>query len=86
MSRKINERPKYVQSIVDEANQRFRQQKMKDNDTNELFWFILDFLLKRNMYRGYNFYIDRFDENKGIHVPALAGTADPSKYDYIQIW
>ena len=86
MSRKINERPKYVQSMVDEANQRFRQQKMKDKDRNELFWFMLDFLSKRNMYRGYNFYIDRFDENKGIHVPVLAGTSDPSKYDYIQIW
>ena len=86
MSRKINERPKYVQSMVDEANQRFRQQKMKDKDRSDLFWFILDFLSKRNMYRGYNFYIDRFDEKKGINVPALAGTADPSKYDYIQIW
>ena len=86
MSRKINERPKYVQSMVDEANQRFRQQKMKDKDRSDLFWFILDFLSKRNMYRGYNFYIDRFDEKKGINVTVLAGTDDQSKYDYIKIW
>ncbi len=86
MSNKIKKRPKYVQDLVDEVNDLFRQQGIKDISENNLFWFTLNYLSKRKMYRGYNFYINKYDAKKDKYVPILAGTADPSKYDYIQIW
>lgn len=77
-------RPKYVQEIVDDINNIFYDKREKDPHCDLAMW-LNHYLLSKNMYRGYNFYVDKVDANGNIHK-CLAGTSDIEKYEYIQIW
>ena len=78
-------RPQYVTDIVKSVNERLRQAKVKDtNDT--LFGWLCDWLLERGYYKGYNFFIDKYNDYVGKVIPVLAGTDDTEKYDYLQIY
>ena len=72
-------RPKYIQDIVNDINAQLRANYIKD-ENNDLFIWLCDYLLKRNMYEGYNFhkYGDKIVNGKPI--VCLAGTADKNKY------
>lgn len=74
-------RPNYVQEIVDKANERLRYFKIKD-ESNDLFVFVCDYLLKKDMYRGYNFFNTKNYQGKDYVV--LAGSA--TNYEYLQIY
>lgn len=78
-------RPQYVQDLVNKVNDNLRLLKVKDeNDT--LFWFMCDYLLKKGMYEGYNFYVDKYNPYLGKNIPMLAGSAKKEEYEYLQIW
>ena len=83
MTRK--KRPQYIIDIINSVNERLRLEKVKDANNNLFMWLEL-FLLKKNMYRGYNFFIDKENpyDNK-IHS-VLSGTDDPNKFDYLQFY
>lgn len=78
-------RPKYIQDIVNDINAQLRANYIKD-ENNDLFVWLCDYLLKRNMYEGYNFhkYGDKIVNGKPI--VCLAGTADKNKFDFLQVW
>jgi hypothetical protein len=78
-------RPQYVKELVEKANKRFRDFKIKD-ESNDLFVFVCDYLLKKNMYEGYNFYKDVYNPYVDNIVPMLAGSAKKDEYDYLQIF
>jgi hypothetical protein len=82
---KHNKRPQYVTDLVEKANKRFRDFKIKD-ESNDLFVFVCDYLLKRNMYEGYNFYKDEYVHYVDKVVSVLAGSAKKEEYDYLQIY
>ena len=78
-------RPKYIQDIVNDINAQLRANYIKD-ENNDLFIWLCDYLLKRNMYEGYNFhkYGDKIVNGKPI--VCLAETADKNKFDFLQVW
>ena len=78
-------RPKYIQDIVNDINAQLRANYIKD-ENNDLFIWLCDYLLQRNMYEGYNFhkYGDKIVNGKPI--VCLAGTADKNKFDFLQVW
>ena len=78
-------RPKYIQDIVNDINAQLRANYIKD-ENNDLFIWLCDYLLKRNMYEGYNFhkYGDKIVNGKPI--VCLAGTEDKNKFDFLQVW
>lgn len=97
---KYKNRPKYVTEMLDECNRYLRNNKVKDvtyskrQHRDNLFLFMCDYLLSRNLYRGYNFYKEVYtyknSEGQEVYLDeprlALAGSTDPSKYDCVQIW
>lgn len=78
-----DKRPKYVQEFISEVNEFLYRTKEKD-EYCPLFMFATQYLLKKKMYKGYNFYKDKEFEGKTFRV--LAGSADKDKYEYLQIW
>ncbi len=82
---KHNKRPQYVTDLVEKANKRFRDFKIKD-ESNDLFVFVCDYLLKRNMYEGYNFFKNKYVHDVDKVVSVLAGSAKKEEYDYLQIF
>ena len=81
---KNKKRPQYVQEIVDDINEIFYHKKEKNAYCDLAIW--LDhYLLKKGMYRGYNFYIDK-TLTDGKTYKMLAGSSDPNKYEYIQFY
>lgn len=77
------ERPKYVTELVVKVNRTLRCGKVKD-ESNDLFMFMVQYLLDKKMYKGFNFYKDKTFECGTL--PILAGTADKDKYDYLQLY
>ena len=87
MAKKEKKRPKYIVDLVNDVNASLRRNKQKDI-YSELAWWLVDYLTKNGWYKGHNFYIDSTLEINGEMVtrPALAGSADPDKYEYVQIY
>lgn len=81
---KNKKRPQYVQEIVDEINEIFYRKKEK-NALCDLACWLDHYLLKKGMYRGYNFYIDKTHID-GTTYKTLAGSSDPNEYEYIQFY
>lgn len=82
--RTYKNRPKYIQEIIDDINTILYNSKEKDPHCDLATW-LTSYLLHKDLYRGYNFYIDKVDNNGKTHK-CLAGTSDMDKYEYIQIW
>ena len=81
---KNKKRPQYVQEIVDDINEIFYRKKEKNAHCDLAIW--LDhYLLKKGMYRGYNFFIDK-TLTDGKTYKMLAGSDDPNEYEYIQFY
>ena len=81
---KNKKRPQYVQEIVDEINEIFYRKKEKNALCDLAIW--LDhYLLKKGMYHGYNFFIDK-THTDGKTYKVLAGSSDPNVYEYIQFY
>lgn len=81
---KNKKRLQYVQEIVDDINEIFYHKKEKNAHCDLAIW--LDhYLLKKGMYRGYNFYIDK-TLTDGKTYKMLACSDDPNVYEYIQFY
>ena len=78
-------RPKYIQDIVNDINAQLRANYVKD-ENNDLFVWLCDYLLKRKMYEGYNFYKYGDKIVNGKPIVCLAGTANKNKFDFLQVW
>ena len=77
-------RPQYVQELVNKANQRFRDFGIKE-EGNDLFVFVCDYLLKRNMYEGYNYFKMEYNTYLKKDVMVYAGSYRKEDYDFLQI-
>jgi hypothetical protein len=82
---RTKQRTKAIQNLVDEANKYFRKIGMKDEFSSDLFQFVCEKLIQKNMYHGYNFHVRKIADDGTEYYP-LAGTSDKTKYDFIQIW
>ena len=51
-----------------------------------LFVFMCDYLLKKNMYEGYNFFKDVYNTYLQKNVPTEAGSYKEGEFDYLQIY
>ncbi len=80
-------RPQYVVELVNKTNEYLRCRKVTDRG-DTLFVFMCDYLLKRNMYEGYNFYVDVYNTYLKKNVPMIADKkdVDNNTYEYLQIY
>lgn len=76
-------RPQYVTEYIKEVNNALDAWGVKESD-NSLFNFACDYLLKRKMYQGFNFF--KHKNVNGEDRLVLAGTADKTQYDCLQIY
>ena len=54
--------------------------------TDTLNVFLNDYLLKKNMYYGYNFFKDVYNTYLQKNVSTEAGSYKEGEYDYLQIY
>lgn len=78
-------RPQYITDMVNSVNETLRMAKVKDT-SDTLFGWLCAWLLERGYYKGYNFFIDKYNVYADKVIPVHAGSADPEKYDYLQIY
>ena len=78
-------RSNYVTELVNKTNEYLRFRKVTDT-TDTLFVFMCDYLLKKNMYRGYNFFKDEYNTYVQKNVPTLACSCKEGEYEYLQIY
>ena len=76
-------RTKQLQRIINDANRYFCDNGIKD-ESNELFVFLTNELLKENCYRGFNIFMYK-TLNDGTPYLALAGAKHRDDYDCLQI-
>lgn len=82
---KNKRRPKSVEDMLEQVNEYLRFHKIKE-EYNDLFAFMCDYLLQKNMYRGFNFYYTA--NYNGVDYPVLAGKQryDNGEWEYLQIY
>lgn len=78
-------RPQYVVELVNKTNDYLRFRKVTDT-SDTLFVFMCDYLLKKNMYKGYNFFKDVYNTYVQKNVPTEAGSYKEGEFDYLQIY
>ncbi len=82
-------RSKQLQTVVDKTNEYLRNNKIKD-EGDSAFMVVMWALLETKTYHGFNYYKDMevgnwWDGEKRT-IPILAGTSDPEKFDYLQLY
>lgn len=80
---KNKKRPKYVEEYINEVNNALEKWGVKD-ESNDLFIFACNYLLKHKMYEGFNFY--KHVVRNGIEMLDLAGTPNKDKFDCLQLY
>ena len=78
-------RPNYVTELVNKTNEYLRFRKVTDT-SDTLFVFMTDYLLKKNMYHGYNFFKDVYNTYLQKNVSTEAGSYKEGEFDYLQIY
>lgn len=78
-------RPNYITELVNKTNDYLRFRKVTDT-TDTLFVFMCDYLLKKNMYEGYNFFKDVYNTYLKKNISTLAGSYKEGEFDYLQIF
>ena len=77
-------RPQYVVELVNKTNDYLRFRKVKDT-TDTLFVFMCDYLLKKKMYEGYNFFKMEYNSYLKKNVIVYAGSYKEDEFDFLQI-
>lgn len=77
-------RTKQLQTVVDKTNEYLRNNKIKD-EGDSAFMVVMWALLETKTYLGFNFFKDKTLED-GTVLSVLAGTSDPEKFDYLQLY
>ena len=78
-------RPSYVTELVNKTNDYLRFRKVKDTK-DTLFVFMCDYLLKKRMYKGYNFFKEVYNPYLKKVVSTEAGSYNENEFDYLQIY
>ena len=78
-------RPSYVTELVNKTNDYLRFRKVKDTK-DTLFVFMCDYLLKKRMYKGYNFFKKVYNPYLKKVVSTEAGSYNENEFDYLQIY
>ena len=78
-------RPQYVTELVSKTNDYLRFRRVKDT-SDTLFVFICDYLLKKKMYKGYNFFKEVYNPYLKKVVSTEAGSYKEDEFDYLQIY
>lgn len=81
---KNKKRPKYVEEYVNDVNNALEKWGIKD-ETNDLFLFACEYLMKHKMYEGFNFY-KHHPLKDGKEILALAGSGNKDKFDCLQLY
>ncbi len=77
-------RTKQLEVVLKEVNSYLKNNKIKDQG-DSVFCVMCHALIQAGVYRGFNMYKDeKFAD--GTVVSVLAGTSDPEKFDYIQLY
>ena len=76
-------RSKQVEALIADVNDYLRYNEIKD-ESNPVFSVVADSLLRNKLYMGYNYYRYKYTETGRVTV--LAGSGDPSKFDFLQIY
>lgn len=81
-------RSKQLQTVVDKTNEYLRKNKIKDQG-DSAFMVVQWALLETKTYHGFNYFKEieatSWDGIKRT-IPILAGTSDPEKFDYLQLY
>ena len=77
-------RTKQLQHVVDKVNEYLRNNHIKD-EGDPAFMIVGWALLDTHTYQGFNMYKDKTLAD-GTVISVLAGTADPEKFDYLQLY
>ncbi len=75
-------RPKYITELITKVNEYLREENIKDS-SNDLFSFLQYYLIKKDMYHGYNFY-NRMTTDTGEEYICLSCSC--CNYDFLQIY
>ena len=78
-------RPQYVQDLVNKVNEHLRVHKVKEEHTDNLFKFMCDYLLKKDMYEGYNFFKMEYNPYLKKDVVVFAGSYKKDEFEFLQI-
>ena len=81
-------RSKQLQAVVDKTNEYLRKNHIKEQG-NPAFMVVQWALLDTKTYQGFNYFVEREVTNwDGVKhkLPLLAGTSDPDKFDYLQLY
>lgn len=81
-------RTRQTELLVKDVNEHLRRNRITD-EHDELFSFTCNYLLKHDMYMGFNYYKDgcMYDGEECIGtMPHLAGSGEFGKYEYLQIY
>ena len=78
-------RTQYVTELVNNTNNYLRLRKVKDT-TDTLFAFMCDYLIKKKMYKGYNFFEELYNPYLKKVVSKEAGSCNKEEFDYLQIY
>ena len=78
-------RPQYVIELVNKTNDYLRFRKVTDT-SDTLFVFMCDYLLKKNTYKGYNYFKEVYNTYLQKNVPTEAGSYKEGEFDYLQIY
>jgi hypothetical protein len=78
-------RPQYIIEMVNKTNDYLRFRKVTET-SDTLFCFMCDYLLKKQMYQGYNFFKDVYNTYLKKNVPTEAGSYKEGEFDYLQIY
>lgn len=77
-------RPNYVTELLNKTNDYLRFRKVTDT-TDTLFVFMCDYLLKKNMYKGYNFFKMEYNPYLKKDVVVFAGSYKKDEFEFLQI-
>ena len=77
-------RTKQLQTVVDRTNEYLKNNHIKD-EGDSAFMVVQWALLDTHTYRGFNMYKDKTLAD-GTVISVLAGTSDPEKFDYLQLY
>ena len=81
-------RSKELTKLIAEVNANLRNREVK-SEQDELFIFWCNYLVANKQYEGFNFFKDAqvYNSEGSLQtVSVLAGSPDPAKFDYLQIY
>lgn len=81
-------RSKQLQTVVDKTNEYLRKNRIK-SESDPAFAVVAAVLLDTHTYHGFNYYIEieaTYWDGVKTKVPLLAGTSDPEKFDFLQLY